>query len=277
MRFGFIMMFLFFSQSNFAQQDSILPATASLKKTLLQYEILSKHSYFNFADKAAPILISKKERKAGKELYFYSLVAIVLLFAGVKTVFDKYFSDLLSLFFRTTLKQRQLRQQLMQDALPSLLFNILYIVVTAFYLALLLQRLGVDKYSFGVIFCYAMLGMGTIYLVKYLLLKFIGWMFHWQPITNEYIFIVFFLNKISIIFLLPIIVIAALSNMQLATIAFTLSWIILCGLLIYRYILASGIIRKAVTINFFHFVLYLFAFEILPVFVLYKLIWILLT
>lgn len=277
MRLGITLIFLFFSQVSFAQQDSVLQGISPSKKNVLQYEILSKHPYFNFADKATPILISKKEKKPGKELYFYSLVAIILLFAGIKTVFDKYFSDLMSLFFRTTLKQRQLRQQLMQDPLPSLLFNILYIVVTAFYLALLLQKMGVYKYPFSVVFCYAMLGMGAIYSAKYLLLKFVGWMFHWQPITDEYIFIVFFLNKISIIFLLPIIVIAALSNMQLATIAFTVSWIVLSGLLIYRYILASGIIRKSLSINLFHFLLYLFAFEILPVFVLYKLIWILLT
>ncbi|MGZ8559784.1 MAG: hypothetical protein ACXWWC_15685, partial [Chitinophagaceae bacterium] len=79
----------------------------------LQEQILQQHPYFNFNAKAVSIDSGKKEFQ-GKELLFYILTALVITFALLKLAFAKYFNDLLRVFFRTTLKQRQIKEQLIQ-------------------------------------------------------------------------------------------------------------------------------------------------------------------
>jgi hypothetical protein len=58
--------------------------------------------------------------------YFYCGVLIFLSF--IQLAFDKYFVDLFRVFFNTSLRQKQLREQLTQAPLPSLLMNILYFI-----------------------------------------------------------------------------------------------------------------------------------------------------
>ena len=76
-------------------------------------QLLKRHPYFGFAAKAesSPVVLKKAQ---GKEILFYSMVGLLLIFAFLKQAFAKYFNDLFRLFFRTTLKYRQIREQLMQ-------------------------------------------------------------------------------------------------------------------------------------------------------------------
>ncbi|WP_394801070.1 hypothetical protein [Niabella ginsengisoli] len=46
--------------------------------------------------------------------------------------------------------------------------------------------------------------------------------------------------------------------------------LLISGFVLYRYIAAVGLVRKEKTISFFHFLLYISAFEILPTVILYK-------
>jgi len=49
-----------------------------------------------------------------------------------------------------------------------------------------------------------------------------------------------------------------------------LSWVLIGGLILYRYISALNLIRKEKAISFFHFLIYVAALEIVPTMVLYK-------
>ncbi|MFT3901806.1 MAG: DUF4271 domain-containing protein [Niabella sp.] len=252
------------------QSDSTLSLLQKPPHWDLQQRILQNHPYFNFSEKPMPMLISKRTKRPGKEIYFYAIAGLALLFAGFRTAFEKYFNDLRSLFFRTTLKQRQLRQQLTQASLPSLLLNLFYVLVMGFYLTLLFTRNTHTTYSFWLICGYATSAVAIIYLFKFLLLKFMGWMFQWQTPFNDYIFIVFFINKVISIFLLPVVVLATLGSPWLQVVTFTLSWIGLAVLYVYRFSLATSIIRKLSAFSIWHFLLYLVALEILPILVIYK-------
>ena len=57
---------------------------------------------------------------------FYSLLGMLLVLAVLRRSFPKYWSDLFRLFFRTTLRQRQLRDQMELASLPSLAMNIFF-------------------------------------------------------------------------------------------------------------------------------------------------------
>ena len=244
--------------------------SSAMKDFLFTQQILQKHPYFNFTTVAQAMPYAEKKKSPGKELYFYLLTGLLLVFAGFKTAFSKYFDDLMALFFKRSMKQRQLKQQVSQNSLPSLLFNIFYVVVMGFYLALMISEFGNTKIPFWQFLIYCTAFITVTYITKYLVLKLAGWMFQLKHLTESYIFIVFLVNKIIGIILLPVIVLVALGNIELKTIILTLSWVALAGLFIYRFVQAFGLLRKQRAISKFHFVLYLLAFEILPVMVIYK-------
>jgi len=260
------------SRSSVLAVDSmpkVVDSTA-IKYFLTTQRILQRHPYYNFKDKAAPLSYTEKKKANGKEMYFYALAGLLLVFAVFRTTFDKYFADLMQLFFRRSMKQRQLKQTVSQNALPSLFFNIFYVLVAGFYIALFVKEVANSSHPFLQLLIYCIGFVATTYIVKYLILKFTGWMFHLIHLTNSYIFLVFLVNKVIGVVLLPVIVVIALGNVELRTSALALSWIALAGLFIYRFVQAFGLLRKEKSISGFHFILYLLAFEILPILVIYK-------
>jgi hypothetical protein len=236
----------------------------------LMREIMKVHPYFGF-DSPAEVAPVKVRRKDGREVYFYVLVGLLLFFAFLKSAFSKYFNNLFRLFFRTTLKYRQIREQLMQTPLPSLLLNVFFVVCGSLYIGFLLLHFELiveDDYWLYVF--YSCIGLSVIYFVKFLGLKVIGWIFNLREAADSYIFIVFVINKVIGVFLLPFVVMLAFMTGMGYQVALILSWFGLAGLILYRYILAYAAVRNKVRFNLFHFLLYLIAFEIAPLLLIYK-------
>lgn len=220
---------------------------------------------------AAPVIMEIPRIVNGKEYLFYLLLLLLVVFAVLRIVFPKYFSDMVRLFFRTTLKQKQLRDQLMQTPLASLLFNAFFVLSGGLYITFIASYFSIDPLqNFWLTFLYASLGLAACYFVKYAGLKICGWLFSMDESADAYIFIVFIINKMAGILLLPLLPILAFSEEKLRSGAFVFSWILLGGLVLYRFILTYGALRNQVRLNLFHFFLYICAFEIAPLLLVYK-------
>ncbi len=233
-------------------------------------QILQRHPYFGFSKEP---LSSRLEIKqfTGKEALFYSLIVLLIIFALLRRAFPKYFSDLFRLFFRTTIKQRQIGEQLMQTPLPSLLLNGFFVISAGLYITFLLHHFKLNPVNnFWLLFLFSALGLTATYLVKFLGLKISGWVFNVKEAANAYIFIVFIINKMIGILLLPFLILLAFSLENIYSVALTLSWIVLAFLFLYRFILTYTVVRNLVKVNPFHFFLYISAFEIAPLLLLYK-------
>lgn len=234
-------------------------------------EILKRHPYFNFSvlPRATPGLVYRNV--SGKEFLFYLLILLLIFLALVRRAFPKYFNDLFRLFFRTTLKQRQLREQLLQTPLPSLLLNGFFVASGGLLIAFLFQHYDLNPSgSFWILYLYCCIGLAAAYFVKFLGLKMLGWLFHNREAADSYIFVVFIVNKMIGILALPILVLLAFATNDLYDSSLSLAWCLLGGLLGYRMILTYGAVRNQVKVNPFHFFLYLCAFEIAPVLLIYK-------
>ena len=238
----------------------------------LQEQVLRHHPYFKFNVK--PIVFRSDVKKFhGKETLFYVVIALLMAFALLKSSFAKYFNDLIRVFFRTTLKQRQIKEQLIQTPLPSLIFNAFFVASAGMYINLVLhyyEFTPVD--NFWLLYLYCCIGLSVIYLVKFVGLKICGWLFNMEPAAESYIFIVFIINKVIGIAVLPFLVLLSFTDGTIHVVSLILSWCCIAGLFLYRFILGYAAIRNEVRFNLFHFFLYLCAFEIVPLLLIYKLL-----
>jgi hypothetical protein len=232
--------------------------------------VLSTCPGFNFTGKPV-VEIYEIHRPNSKDSLFYLLVAILFYFALIRIFFEKYFNNLMTLFFRVSLRQQQIREQVLQTPLPSLLLNILFVVSAGLYASFLLHysRIG-EGVRFWVLYAWCMLLLGSIYLVKFVVLKFIGWVFSISRATDIYIFVVFLVNKMLGIFLLPFLILITFSGEDAREIFITISMAMVFVMWIYRALAAYRPVRNEIKLTPFYFFLYLCAFEIAPLLLIYK-------
>jgi hypothetical protein len=208
-----------------------------------------------------------------KDKIFYYLIFLFLLLGLLHRAFEKYFNNLFRVFFRSTLNQRSVREQLLQSPLPSVLLNCFFVLSAGLYVLFLLlhfQLLSSENFWQNYVYCVAALSF--VYIIKFLGLKITGWLFNINEVTDSYIFIVFIINKMLGITLLPFTVLIAFTSGAVLITSLNLSWISVALLFGYRFILSYGATRKEIKLNPFHFILYICAFEIVPLLLIYKLL-----
>lgn len=250
----------------------ILRTGLAVNNPSLTREVLNHHPYFGFGMPVAPSqLAAQKKHSTGKERLFYLLLGLLIIYGFLKMLFPKYFSDLFRLFFRTTIKQRQIKEQLVQTPLPSLLLNGFFVVSTGLYLSFVIEHFNLNPTgNYWLLLLYCSGGLSAVYFIKFAGLKISGWLFGMEEAADSYIFIVFVVNKMLGILLLPFLVLIAFTVGEVYSTGLALSWCLVGGLLVYRFILTYAAVRNQVKVNPFHFLLYLCAFEIAPLLLIYK-------
>ncbi len=230
-------------------------------RNLVKLNLFSKPDFF----------IEKEKQTNEREWLFYYILGLSLLFGLLRLTYLRYFKDLFRVFFRTSLRVNQIREQLVQSGLQSLLFNILFAVSAGTYVYLLAAHYKVSiQIPDLMIPVIASAIIAILYLGKYIFLRFSGWLFSMENATEAYSFIVFLINKIIGVILLPFIIIIAFANAQLVDVAITASLAIITGLFLYRFLRAYSPIQADLKVGRFHFFIFFLAFEIAPLLVIYK-------
>lgn len=252
---------------------AISPAVSILSSGFC-WEVLKRHPYYGFSSPTDVFRGDAQKRVIkGKEIIFYLIVFLLLILALLRNAFSKYFVDLFRVFFRTTLKQKQVSEQLIQTPLPSLLLNGFYVVTAGLYLSFIFEFFKQNPLNnFWLLFLYCSTALSLIYLVKFIGLKIAGWLFSMPEAADSYVFIVFVINKMIGIILLPFLVILAFTSGGILQTGLTLSFILIGLMLFYRVILTFAAVRNHVRVNPFHFFLYLCAFEVAPLLVIGKVV-----
>jgi hypothetical protein len=114
------------------------------------------------------------------------------------------------------------------------------------------------------------MGTGILYFAKYCILKFIGWMSGMDKATDNYIFVIFLVNKIIGIILVPFIIILAFSTPVWIDSATIFSFLVLGLFFLSRYIKAYGVFEYKFPLQPLHFIIYITAMEIVPLLLIYK-------
>ncbi len=233
--------------------------------------IYNRNPFFTFKNPVKQI--SERREWKGKEALFYTILLLLFLFALAKNTFPRYLDDIFRIFFRTSMKQRQIREQMMNTPLASLLFNLIFLLAGSLFINLLFRNYNLGtQFNYWLLLLYGLVGLAIIYSAKFITLKIFGWLLNISEATDIYIFIVFTANKVVGILLLPFIVGLAFTNGMLYTLLLTLSLIMVGSLFLYRFYLSFVSVNKLIQINFFHFLIYLCAFEIAPLLLINKLL-----
>lgn len=248
----------------FPVTDSLKPLKSSTQKHYLENRLLNKG--------AEPVSLAVRYKKGrSNDNMFFLMVGVVLLLAFLRYFYSRYFSNLFRVFFNTSLRQSQLTDQLLQAKLPSLLFNIFFVISGGIYVYLLLLHYNLlGPHNAWILILSSVILMGIIYFVKYCTLKFTGWITGLKEATNTYIFIVFLINKIIGIFLVPVIIILSFSEHAIAHIALLASVMSIIIFLVLRFFRSYGLLQNQLKISRFHFLLYITGIELLPLLLLYK-------
>lgn len=251
------------------QTDTLSVSSGSRSSSPLE-KILDGNSLLNSKGRAVSLAERPKNRENETEI-FYLIAGLLFLFGILRTIYSRYFSTLFRVFFNSSLRQSQLTDQLIQAKLPSLFFNLLFVLSGGLYVYLILHRVGNQPYSAKWLYisgCVA--AFIVIYFIKFFSVKFIGWVTGFNTEADTYIFIVFLINKIIGICLLPIIIIVAFSDPVITNIVLVISLVFIGVMLLFRFIRSFGLLQHRLKISRFHFLLYIFSLEILPLILIYK-------
>jgi hypothetical protein len=203
---------------------------------------------------------------------FYLIIGMLFYLAFIKVTFPKYFSNLFQLIFQSPIRQKQTREQLQQNNLAALFSNILFILNASIFVSLIAVKNAWVDLSLYNCMAYSAIAFTGLYLFKFLFLWFSGWLFSQREAIGNYSFIVFLTNKVMGVFLIPAILLLAFSPVSVQDFAYNTAIIIISILFVYRYLISFSIVRASLKVSAFHFFLYLCTCEVLPMFVLYKLI-----
>ncbi|UYQ93040.1 DUF4271 domain-containing protein [Chitinophaga horti] len=201
----------------------------------------------------------------------YTVAGVLLLLGIIRAAYVKYFSDLFRAFFNPTLSQRQLKDQLSQSPFPNFLLNVFFVISLGLYLYLLMKRLDYLKNENAWILIPALIVLvAVIYFVKYVVLRFCGWLFGNAELIDAYVFVLYLINKILGILLAPFLVLLAFGKPDLAMAMLYISLFCIVLLIVYRYIRSYSLVKQYLSFSRLHFFLYLCAFEVVPVLIITK-------
>jgi len=239
------------------------------KQDKSNYDSIFGGDYIPNKLKSIPILENERKSQSKDEI-FYVLVGLVALIAFTKILNPKYFVSMFSLFFQASFRQKQAIEQLSNNNLSSLLLNIVFVVCLSIYITILFEMKGFLHGNFWIILIITMIVLACIYIVKFIFLSFMGWVFNQQEAINSYNLIVFLSNKILAIVILPFVFLLAFNRSQIAEVCLIITYFILFLLLLYRFIVVIMQIRRNLKINALHFFLYICGVEVLPLLLIYK-------
>jgi len=245
-------------------QDSMF-----VNKVTAQSKTIAKHFFLHSIQK--PVAYPQQSRELHSKDYLFYLISFLLAVVALFRLFNnKYYTNMIRVFFNSSLRQSQLVDQLVQDKQASLVLNLFFVTTMGLYLFLLLNFFKIAAIDDLFILGICLLLVLAVYLMKYIITFFFGWITGYLPEAENYIFIVFLLNKVMAIVLLPIIILMAYVEQAVVSWTINLSLFLIGFIFFLRYFRAYGLLQYKMKVSRLHFMVYIIGVEILPILIIYK-------
>ncbi len=254
--------------SNFPDSARLAPAASRMLDSMLNH-------HPQLSNKTIVYAVTETRYFADRTVDFYLLMLLVLMLGAIRVMDPKYFQTLWHAFQNPTQSTRSLKDKLRPASFSNFLMNVFFTISIAAYLFYVVRNFTPQRpgnLSPSLLILMLIGGMMLVYTGKYLAIKFSGWAFRVEGITEHYLFNVFLINKIMAMILLPFIVLIAFADPTIAQPALIVSLIIILILFVNRYLRSWQVFGSFFQYSKFHFFTYLCASELLPLAVLMKLL-----
>jgi hypothetical protein len=211
-----------------------------------------------------------KRNVPDRDILFFILLFLVFFLGLIRTSFPRYLEHIFSLSFQATFRQIQTKDQMAQNFFPAFMLNVLFVFCGGLFITLFAEFNQYTNLPFWQLFIYSTAVLLVVYIVKYLVISFTGWVFNAKDAAAEYRFVVFLINKLLGILIIPLLFLIAYAGDEIKYVAATIVICLAVFSLVIRYLVSLARIRKNLSITAFHFFIYLCAVEIMPLLVIYK-------
>ena len=230
-----------------------------------------QHSHYLKSNAVPVARVSRIMPPVFNDILFYIVLVLLLFFAFLRFLYERYFNNMFRVFFNTSLRQSQLTDQLLQAKQVSLLYNILFSLTGGLYVYFLFTHFKwIDKTTPLIMIGICTVSLAVVYFLKYVSLRFTGWITGYREAAGTYLFIIFLINKILGVLLIPFVIVIAFGRGFLQYPAVLVSLIIIGIMFLLRFFRSYGLLRKDIKVSRFHFFIYILGIEVLPLLLIYK-------
>ncbi|POY35053.1 hypothetical protein C3K47_16750 [Solitalea longa] len=210
------------------------------------------------------------ERKFKDPQNIYILFALFLLFVVISYFFNRDISMMAQGFINNRILNQLVRDNNLLNSESFIFISLLigftfgYLLKVVFHIDELLGVVGI-----GVYFIVSLMVI-VFFLLKTILLRLAGALFSIKHMVNNYISIIYISFGACTLVLIPLLILYALGPAQFGNHLFMVFSAILILSLAYQYIRGAIFISSNFQFSKFYFIVYLCAFEICPLVILYK-------
>lgn len=204
-------------------------------------------------------------------LMFLALVAL-FVFAGIRNYFARYYQNLVLVFSSLNTTKRAVKDQLESEVIASAWYYLLFFLSSGMLLfyALRYFHLFPTNHNPWLVYWGSVGVLILYYLLKRYVLKIVSWSFQKKEVAGQFIFHSAIVNEFIGVLLFPACILLLLVQGLLFKVIFWLALVVFGILLIYRYFRVFRHIKNLLRIDLFHFLIYLCAFEIMPILIIIK-------
>lgn len=256
-----------------AQNYGVSIVTQELNQKNHQFQDSLFNQPFVEAQKHIVYQVFKPIYREKHSLEFYLLLALCIFLGVIRNMRSNFLHDVWRAFTNPSLGNRQLKELIQSATFPNLLLNLFSGIVLGLYVYYLIA--AHKDWRFVALPNTLIVGLfiiGALFILsgKYLFIHFFSWTLNKKQSGEQYLFNVFLVYKIMGLMLLPFVIMLAFSAQSLHSGLVISSLILLFLLYLNRNYRSWNIFSPEFQNSIFHFLMYLCAFEILPMAALIK-------
>jgi Domain of unknown function (DUF4271) len=277
------LIFLFICMTWLSMQHTFAGSIVGLNEAVTDTSMISLSNRFDKVLRVHPLLVEQITNQApivkirpssNKTAVFLLAVLLLFFFSMVRIIFPRYFVNLFQVFTGISISKRHIKDQLENDNRASVWFYSIFFISVGFIVYQLITEISGTHFSnvwyinylISTLFVFILLGF------RISMIRLTGWIFKRSDYVHIYLFNTKLVNEFLGLLLFPlcILILVTSGNIQY-TLLMTAS--ALCLLFFaYGYVRNIPVLRNLFRISFVHFLLYICAFEIIPVLILIKMI-----
>lgn len=212
-----------------------------------------------------------KFRKQPSIWIFYILLLVVVYFAFVRNVFHKSFPVIFQAYWNDRSINQFTREDNFFKSRNAVFYFVLFSMVYATMIYFMLDHFAYKMPKQGLELYYLIISVLVIfYTAKYLLMKFIGYIFSVQRLISGYLAIISVSNLVYAVIIIPFLVFFHYISYDYKTYLIAIIMIMFVFNTVYKYLRTGAFLSNNYQFPIFYLFLYLCTFEIMPLLIIYK-------